>query len=140
MIKLMTAMLMWISSQTGLPWDGTYPVLRFEDHKAICQTTTDSEECSVIAYTEMDTGTITMDRRWKENGVFSQSVMIHELTHYLQSRTTGEQYACASQVEYEAYTTQLKYLEATGLTEDKAFEVMGWDKFSYIMLKFCDGT
>ncbi|MGD8416880.1 MAG: hypothetical protein PVH91_07475 [Pseudomonadales bacterium] len=108
------AMLLGLAANlSGYPLPPEPPHVRFEDHAFFEATVCRADPCRVVGFYD-DAGTIYLDRRFSGlDDEIGSSLLIHELTHYLQERSGAfASGSCAQNVarEREAYRVQNRYI------------------------------
>lgn len=124
MKELLIALTLQASQLSGLPWDGTLPKVRtispcqilreyhrrpFTEKECKRLEATNAERPLAFFIGPANTITIGTDLDIKEPG--AQSLLVHELTHFLQNRN-GLFYAGCKVIEGQAYEVQAQWLEA----------------------------
>ena len=112
--KLFAVLLSWTVSLSQYPHPGETPELSYQPHQFFVDNACGgNEKCRAAAWYD-NQGTIFLDERIKENtDAVTRSVVVHELTHYLQD-LSGEykDMDCSlyAKREREAYSIQRQYL------------------------------
>jgi len=110
MENLLLTLFVWISTYTPFPMDDVrLPVVKLTTPEAICMKATGAEECTSVAYYIPETNEITLRNTFDVNNVRDQSLLLHEVIHYVQD-VYSVPHVCASQHEAEAYNYQNMYL------------------------------
>ena len=141
MEKLMTALLLWASSFTGLPVPDELPNVRFADG---CQIERlyygDGErECAgdIAAIYNPMFRTIYLPDTWSADNMTDVSTLLHELVHHVQfsAGLTAADYTCAAEMERQAYDAELAWLKAARVEDPMA--VVGIPPITYFMVTRC---
>src|SRR3546814_3179584 len=100
--ELIASLLVVIAGYTGYALPGTPPVVTFVPH-AVLEARACRRPCAVLGFTAPD-GTILLDDRLAvDTEPADTSILIHELTHYLQRAGTTDEgpVTCATWIERE---------------------------------------
>lgn len=107
----------WAAHLSPYPHPVKLPSVQFKDHEFFVEQACSGHECNVLGWYN-DTGIVYLDRRLKtEDSVFTQSLLVHELVHYLQDLSGQfDSNSCEASVarEREAYQVQSDYIMAYG--------------------------
>lgn len=87
----------------------------------------------VVALYDSKLKTILLPEDWTGNSPADQSVLVHEMVHHLQN-LSGIQFDCPSAREKMAYLAQAKWLERSGLSLEREFDV---DMFTIVISSAC---
>ncbi|HUN92792.1 MAG TPA: hypothetical protein VMU33_12095 [Burkholderiaceae bacterium] len=85
MDNLMTALLHWAIVLTGYPTPPHVPVAQMVPHAFLVEHACGGRECKVFGWYEGKDVVYLDDRFDPANDLFAASVVVHELTHYLQA-------------------------------------------------------
>jgi hypothetical protein len=142
MDALLTAIVIWISANCGLPATLNHPRiervrsidmagLRYKDPEFQRATTVIQEQESsfekrrdVVAFYEDQNNTIYLSDKWIGSTPAELSVLVHEMVHHLQNRA-GTSYDCPAEREKLAYEVQDKWLQLFGRNLESEFEING---------------
>ncbi len=106
-------LLSWASHLSGYPIPAEPPELRFEEHAFFVENVCGGKECNVVGWYN-DADIVYIDERHREfGGGFAASLVVHELTHYLQHHSGKfASLSCEDSVarEREAYYVQNRYI------------------------------
>jgi hypothetical protein len=117
MKAIATALMFWISSQTGLPVP-ELPTIQMVSADSINEQS--NRELKVLAYYHKETETIWLPHRRFDIGW--TSLLVHELTHHMQFKSSRK-YNCVGEMEKEAYSVQKVFLELDGRTLEQATNI-----------------
>lgn len=146
MNALITALMVWAASATGLPMPKEMPVIRMMPAETICKmfynnaavdcSKDDLDNLNIIAVT-LPGGVVYLRDTWKPNSLYDISALLHELVHVHQDETFGIVNGPCEMAARErvAYDTQIKFLKAAGIEDPLDF--MGLNGLAYIMLTTC---
>ncbi|MGH1539961.1 MAG: DUF6647 family protein [Arenicella sp.] len=125
MKELIVSLLMYISQNTGLVYDGKdVPMIQFVSkvqlvsiqHQGDVPSGFDYKTSGAIGLYNHENDTIYLAHSIDEKSEYGKSVLLHELTHYLQYQNNlYEKSRCIEELEPLAYKTQNKYLEEHGV-------------------------
>lgn len=110
---VLAVLLGWASQLSGYPLPPEAPDIRFENHAFFVDRVCRGVECDVVGWYN-DAGVVFVDSRFSDlDGDIGTSLLVHELTHFLQDRNGA--YAagtCEQNVarEREAYRIQNLYI------------------------------
>lgn len=88
---------------------------------------------NIVAVFDDKQQTIYLPEGWRGDSPAEQSVLVHEMVHYLQGRA-GMKYECPQAREKLAYQAQDEWLNRFGLTLESEFEI---DPFSRLVHTNC---
>jgi hypothetical protein len=150
---LLTAMVLWISSNFDLPPDYKHPNITFVPASEIqflrsraftaahqreilslqSASAAQTGRREAVAVYDDETDTIFLQDTWKGDSAADLSVLIHEMVHHLQSR--GHiRYECGGAREAPAYAAQEKWLTLFGRSLESEFEI---DPFTLKVSTMC---
>lgn len=117
---LVATLLAAVSGYTGYPVPPEPPVVTVVPHAALEAMACDRRPCAVLGFAEPD-GTIALDDRLRiGRDPVDTSILVHELTHFLQRAAAHDAPAadCAAWLEREreAYDVQYRWLRDTAPT------------------------
>jgi hypothetical protein len=144
MDALLTAIVIWISANCGLPATFDHPRiervpsiemagLRYKGLLPALQRTVaviQEQESSfekrrdIVALYDDQTKTIYLSDKWTGRRPAELSVLVHEMVHHLQNEA-GTTYECAAEREKLAYELQDKWLGLFGRNLESEFEING---------------
>jgi hypothetical protein len=112
------ALLSWAVMLSGYPQPARPPTVEYKSHPFFVEQACGGQECKVIGWYN-DKDVVYFDNRLRgDDSAFTQSLMVHELVHYLQNLSGKfDSHSCADQTtrEHEAYAIQRRYMaEAHG--------------------------
>ncbi len=142
MNALMTAVVIWLAANFGLPATFDHPVVKFtpaleiaylrhgahdaEMKRAVrveyAQEMASTKGRQVVAVYVDENTTIHLPVGWTGQSPAELSILVHELVHHLQNRSQLK-YACAAEREKLAYAAQAKWLGLFGTSLAKEFEI-----------------
>jgi hypothetical protein len=106
-------LLSWASYQSGYPVPPDLPQVNFVEHSCFVEKACGGSECTVVGWYN-DADIVYIDLRYRRSeGGFAASLIVHELTHFLQHKSGAyEALSCDDSVarEREAYYVQNRYL------------------------------
>lgn len=110
---ILPILLSWASFLSGYPIPHQAPEVRFESHAFFVERVCGGHECTVVGWYN-DSDIVFIDDRYRavESG-FAASLVVHELTHFLQHKSGNyESLSCDDSIarEREAYYVQNRYL------------------------------
>jgi hypothetical protein len=113
-----SALLSWAVMLSGYAEPARPPAAEYQPHQFFVKHACGGQECKVIAWYN-DADVVYFDDRLRgDDSSFVQSLMVHELVHYLQDLSGKfDSHSCADQIvrEQEAYAIQRRYVaEAHG--------------------------
>jgi len=121
MKELLVSLLVWISAETGLEYDGkSAPTLEFASQEALARLqydgvlpeTFDSKTHSFLGLFDHNQQKIYLLDSIKPKSVNGRSILVHELVHYLQYQNElDHKVECRQQLEELAYFTQETFLK-----------------------------
>jgi len=114
--NVLAILLSWASYLSGYPIPDQPPELQFRTHEWLVVMACLGKECNVVGWYE-DNGIIYIDEKYKQSDGFGDSIVVHEMVHYLQDISGKFSGSCADTIarEREAYLVQSQYLmQATG--------------------------
>lgn len=111
---LLPILLSWAVELSGYPAPATMPGLRFEPHSFFVERVCGGRECTAVGWYD-DRNVIYIDSRFRTvaDDEFATSLIVHELTHYLQHQSGHfDSLSCTDSIarEREAYRVQNEYL------------------------------
>lgn len=113
-----SALLSWAVMLSGYAEPDRAPAVEFKPHLFFVEQACGGQECEVVGWYN-DADVVYLDNRMRgDDSSFVQSLVVHELVHFLQDRS-GKYHSksCADQIarEREAYAVQRSYMaEAHG--------------------------
>ncbi len=111
--SVLVALLSWASHLSGYPVPAELPEVRFEEHAFFVSNVCGGKECNVVGWYN-DEDVVYIDQRHQDmTRSFAASLLVHELTHYLQHKSGKyESLSCEDSVarEREAYYVQNRYI------------------------------
>ncbi len=143
MDALLTAIVVWLSANYGLPTIFNQPriarvpsiemaslrnkglpasrqrVFTIQDHEASVEKMRD-----VVAVYNDQTHTIYISDKWTGRTPAELSVLVHEMVHHLQNQA-GITYECPAEREKQAYEAQDKWLSLFGRSLESEFQING---------------
>ena len=145
MDALLTAIVVWLSTNFGLPMDfeqphiervasvematlrhrGLWPSRQREAAVISGSTGSDVAAREVVAVYNDETATIYLASDWQGRTPAELSVLVHEMAHHLQARA-GTKYECSAQHEKLAYEAQEKWLDLFGRSLESEFRIDGF--------------
>jgi hypothetical protein len=145
MEKLVLALMVWASAQTGLPVPEDMPEVRTVDRCEIERLYFDdaARKCGnasggVQAIYDHRASRMLLPDTWSPENIYDISMLVHELVHHLQAEAgkTPETVSCVGRdLEKPAYDAQIAFLEAAGLDP---LAVMGINGLAYKLLTLCE--
>ena len=106
-------LLSWASHLSGYPAPEQPPIISFQPHAFFVEHVCGNKECNAVGWYN-DQNIIYIDERYREDdGVFASSLLVHELTHYLQHQSGKfDSHSCEDSLarEREAYHVQNSYI------------------------------
>lgn len=106
-------LLSWASHLSGYPVPDNPPAVRFETHEFFVENACGGVDCNVVGWYD-DKDVVYIDVRYRElDSDFANSLVVHELTHFLQHRSGNfDSLSCEDSVarEREAYSVQNRYI------------------------------
>ena len=152
MDALLSAIVVWLSFNFGLPATYDHPKIEFVRPIEIAffryQAFTTEAQRQVVANANVYSPTgrrevvsVYDDRRniillpegWTGRSPAELSVLVHEMVHHLQTKA-GEKYGCSAEREKLAYEAQEKWLGLFGLSLQSVFEI---DAFTLKVSTIC---
>ena len=113
MQSLLPILLSWASHLSSYPVPEELPEIRYEPHVFFVEHVCGGRECTAVGwYNDRDIVYIDDKYRDQESG-FAASLLVHELTHYLQHRSGNfDSLSCTDSLarEREAYRVQNDYI------------------------------
>lgn len=111
--ETLPVLLSWAVHLSGYPSPDEVPAIVYEPHSFFVERVCGGRECTAVGWYD-DRHVIYVDEKYKEDeGSFATSLVVHELTHYLQHQS-GEfdSHSCSDSVarEREAYHVQNSFL------------------------------
>ena len=142
MDALLTAIVLWLSINFGIPANYDHPrievvpsieiaFLRYEAFTAQAQREVLASYANangpgsrreVVAVYDDRRNRILLPQGWAGQSPAELSVLVHEMVHHLQ-KSSGLRYACPAQREKLAYEAQEKWLGLFGLNLQEEFEI-----------------
>jgi hypothetical protein len=142
MHALLTAIVIWISANFGLPATDDLPNLKFvpksemaqvrygrlatvrPDRVAVEHSRSPSAEAAwgVYSFYDIDAMTIYLPEDWTAVSPADISMLVHEMVHHMQN-LAGVKYECAEAREKLAYSAQSRWLELFGRTIAGEFKI-----------------
>ena len=120
---LLPILLSWAVYFSDYPMPPAVPEVRFEPHSFFVQRVCAGRECNAVGWYNDDL-VIYIDESYRNvDGSFATSLIVHELTHYLQHLSGRfDSHSCADSLrrEREAYGVQNNYL----LTAQGSFDII----------------
>lgn len=131
----------WIAGQTGmdapyyLPELHTVPLVTFcEKYGMEPSLCAESGDVTVEAIYDHETGSILANEEIDLDSIYGQSLLVHELVHFLQFENAVPK-RCVGDYEQLAYYTQADWLEAQGVKDP--WKVMRIDPFTVVAVSYC---
>lgn len=111
--SLLPVLLSWASHLSGYPAPQQPPEIRYETHAFFVERVCGGRECPAVGWYD-DRDVVYLDEKYRdqESG-FAASLLVHELTHYLQHRSGRfDSLSCTDSLarEREAYRVQNEYI------------------------------
>ena len=146
MTALLTAIVVWLSTNYELPPDHHHPRVSVASKEAIAELryreapslqapepdqTTGRRE--VVAVYDSQSETIYLSDGWLGETPAEMSVLVHEMVHHLQYRA-GLKFACPQEREALAYKAQAAWLAMSGTDLATEFEL---DGFTLLVMTRC---
>lgn len=145
MEKLILALMVWASAQTGLPVPEKIPEIRSADRCEIerlyfgdATRNCDEAVMKVQAIYDHRFSLLYLPDTWSPGDIYDVSMLLHELIHHMQAQAgvTADSVRCVGrEIEKPAYDAQIAWLKATGLDP---LEAMGINDLSYTLLTMCE--
>lgn len=114
MKELLAALLIWLSANTYFNTDHDYPVVVFLPQEQLNEMYYQSGEHgsnkSLHGMYDKDNDTIYLPDTWDRRLPWDQSVLLHEVMHYLQDKNNME-FACVAEMERDVWPIQKHYLK-----------------------------
>jgi hypothetical protein len=113
MASLVAALLSWVHAVAGYPIPATAPMVQFASHQFLVDTMCGGVDCPVAGMYLYGNTVYLDDRLDVEDNPFHQSILLHELVHYLQKHSgLFAPPSCTTWVaaEREAYRLQARWL------------------------------
>jgi hypothetical protein len=112
--SLLPILLSWAVQLSGYPTPATAPAIRFEPHSFFVERVCGGKECTAVGWYD-DRNVVYIDSRYLAvaDDEFATSLIVHELTHYLQHQSGHfDSLSCTDSIarEREAYRVQNDYL------------------------------
>lgn len=118
MTEIISIMMSWAITLTGLPAPEKMPVVEMVPHSFLVKNACRGMECHVQGWFPTGDTIYLDDTLDPAKGLYDSSVMLHEMVHYLQQQAKTEIHAdCNANVEAErqAYAAQREYLLRYGV-------------------------
>lgn len=138
MNALLTAMVMWLSVNFGLPASDNHPDIRFataedillfrykaftpERRQQVLPTYAGMPEARVIAVYDESKRAILLPEGWSGRTPAELSILLHELVHHLQS-AAGLRFECPAERERVAYQAQERWLGLFNRSLESEFHI-----------------
>ena len=138
MDALLTAIVIWLSTNYGLPATFEHPriervpsiemaTLRYKNllmsrHREV--SVIQDQETSLEKMRDVQTKTIYLSNKWVGRTLAELSVLVHELVHHLQNEA-GVTFECPAEREKLAYEAQDKWLGLFGRNLEREFDING---------------
>lgn len=110
---ILPVLLSWAVHLSGYPSPDHPPAISFEPHSFFVEHVCGGRECTAVGWYN-DEDIIYIDERYRGDvGTFASSLLVHELTHFLQHRSGKfDSHSCEDSVvrEREAYNVQNHYI------------------------------
>ena len=139
MKEIITALMLWISTQTGWPIPDHPNITYIQNGKEFfllshdCDKKPDQKICldydgdesNILALYNHLTKTIYLNKDFWIASVKVQSILLHELVHHMQYYRDYKGYSmmCKGLIEKEAYDLQEEWLEKRGLTLEDTIQL-----------------
>ena len=110
---LIPVLLSWASHLSGYPVPDDPPDVRFEPHAFFVEHACGGNECNVVGWYNDESIVYIDERHRRPESGFAASLIVHELTHFLQHRSGQfDSTSCEDSVarEREAYDVQNRYI------------------------------
>lgn len=114
--ELFAALMSWAVTLSGYPAPAHMPEVRRISHEQLERLACDSKPCKVIGW-HPPGDIIYIDSRLDLTGdIFADSIVVHEMVHFLQEKAGAYTLGCAASIgaEREAYTVQREFLVRYG--------------------------
>lgn len=150
MQALLTAIVIWLSANFGLPQSQDHPRIEFAtqeqmeavrygrtgaDAPATARAVASGQLPQVEALYDDSTRTLYLPKGWKGASAAELSVLVHEMVHHLQG-AAGLKYECPQAREELAYAAQERWLKLFGQSLADEF---GIDKMTLFVRTKCFG-
>lgn len=128
MDNLLTAIVMWLSANLGLPAIHDHPRIELAPPSAMVAVRLGGGTAPSVSGRELEalyddrSRTIYLPTGWTGASPAELSVLVHEMVHHLQN-VAGLKYDCPQARERPAYVAQEKWLELFGRNLMDAFEL-----------------
>lgn len=110
---VLPVLLSWASHLSGYPVPDQPPTVSFEPHSFFVEHVCGGRECNAVGWYN-DQHVIYIDEKYRDDdGSFASSLLVHELTHYLQHQSGRfDSHSCDDSLarEREAYYVQNNYI------------------------------
>ena len=110
---VLPVLLSWASYLSGYPVPDQAPIVRFEPHSFFVEHVCGGRECNAVGWYN-DQRVVYIDDKYRDDdGGFASSLLVHELTHYLQHQSGKfDSHSCEDSLarEREAYYVQNNYI------------------------------
>ena len=129
----------WVAAELGTPAPEALPRVAFvaadELHRRRygAAAAEAAATLDLVALYDDATRTIYLAEGWTGATPRESSVLVHEMTHHVQS-LAGRRYGCGAEREAEAYALQDRWLARSGETLETAFEI---DALTLLVLTHC---
>lgn len=143
MNALLTAIVLWLSANFGLPANYEHPKIEFAPTSKIValryQGLLDAApqiaagQRDVVALYDMSRRTIYLREDWTGNTPAELSVLVHEMVHHLQN-ASGQKFECPQAREQAAYAAQERWLGLFGHDLEHDFQI---DPFTLLVTTHC---
>ncbi len=142
MSALLTAIVVWLSANFGLPTDHNHPHVVFASRQVIADLryreqpgvhVPSNHRREVVAIYDRSTNTIYLPLGWSGESAAELSVLVHEMVHHLQNRA-GLTFVCPQEREELAYEAQSRWLQLFGTDLEKEFDL---DRFTLLIVTRC---
>jgi hypothetical protein len=138
MDALLTALVVWLAANFGLPASDTHPEIRLaaaaeiaairygpltpETRGVFAPAVVTNAPREVVAIYDSKRKTIVLSHEWNGRSAADLSVLVHELVHHLQD-SANLRYECPAAREKIAYAAQEKWLGLFGRNLETEFEI-----------------
>jgi len=143
MNALMTAIVLWLAANFGLPPTSEHPRVEFVPPATITalrysgisgsQPNSPAGQREIVAVYDDATSTIYLPEGWSGNTPAQLSVLVHEMVHHLQNRGKLK-FECQRAREKLAYQAQEQWLQLFGHDLERDFEI---DPFTRLVISSC---
>lgn len=119
MEELLAIMMSWAVTLSGYPAPAHMPTVELVPHAVLVAQACGNQECKVLGWFPPGETIYLDDRLDLQNDLYADSILVHEMVHYLQHQKVAASFhqTCVTNIgaEREAYQAQREYLLRYGV-------------------------